>query len=316
MCESALWLYRTITSTARGKRLSSLRSQGSVPIAILFYHRVANSTLNDWTLSCSDFRRQLDWVQANYDVVSLEEAQRRIRSSFCDRPTVALTFDDGYADNAETAIPELLQRGLTCTYFVSTNFVRAGEPFPHDVRAGAPLRPNSIDQLRQFAASGIEIGAHTRSHPNVGSLSPAQLAEEIGGSFDDLEGWLERPVRYFAFPFGLPKNTSQAAVDYLTHRGVAGFCTAYGALNWPRQHGIHLKRIHADPGLERLKNWLTLDRRKLRDRHVLPFAEPETTGGHLPERQRIESNREATHTGRIENGSATNVSMQFYTAGR
>ncbi len=287
MREPALWLYQQLTRHSRRNLLEQLREQRELPIAILFYHRIADTTPNAWTMTRKNFAKQLDWLQDNYDIVSLAEAQRRVRAPFCDRPSVALTFDDGYSENAQYAIPELARRNLTATYFVSTNFVRTGRPFPHDSQAGHPLAPNTIDELRAFVDLGIEIGAHTRNHPDMGKVHKAdEIRDEIWGSVDDLQRWLSVRIRYFAFPFGLPANVTQAAVDAIEALGLAGFCTAYGAINWPNSDGFHLRRIHADPGLERLKNWLTLDPRKLRDATALPFAEmqrtqPEIEFGHL-----------------------------------
>lgn len=275
MKEQLLWLYQRVTRRRRRQLEEELRREGRMPVAILFYHRVADSHPNDWTLSHADFARQLDWLEQNFDVVSLQEAQRRVQSEFCERPTVALTFDDGYGDNATFAIPELARRNLPATYFVATEFVRTGQPFPHDVQAGCPLAPNTIDELQQFLDAGIEIGAHTRTHCDLGQIvDKATLRDEILGSAEQLQRWLDRDVSYFAFPYGLPANTSQMAVDVLTEAGFQGFCTAYGAWNWPASPGIHLRRIHADPGLQRLTNWLTLDTRKLNDRAELPFLEP------------------------------------------
>lgn len=226
-------------------------------------------------MSRRDYCRQLDWLQSNYEIVALDEAQRRIQGGFNDRPTVSITFDDGYADNAYFAIEELARRGLTATYFVATEFVRTGRPFPHDERAGEPLEVNTIDDLRYFRALGIEIGAHSRTHADLGQIKEGgSLRDEIEGSIRQLEDWLGFTVRYFAFPYGLPANTSQAAVDQIITSGLAGFCTAYGAWNWPGEGGYHLRRIHADPGLERLKNWLSYDPRKLEVERNLPFAEP------------------------------------------
>ncbi len=275
MKEHILWLYRRLTAHGRRRLSAALRDAGQLPVGVLFYHRVADQFPNTWTLSRDDFRRQLDWLQENFDIVSLAEAQHRIRSAYCQRATISITFDDGYAENADFAIPELLRRSLTATYFVATDFVKTARAFPHDVAAGQYLAPNTIEQLREFAAQGIEIGAHTRSHPDMGQVRGAQIEHEIVGSVRDLEGWLGCPVRYFAFPFGLPVNTSQAAVDVIAAQGLAGFCTAYGAWNWLGCPGYHLRRIHADPGLEKLKNWLTLDPRKLQERVTLPFIEPQ-----------------------------------------
>jgi len=275
MKEQLLWLYRQVTRSQRYRLLDTLRYVGQVPVGILFYHRVADTHSNPWTLSRSDFSRQLDWLQKYFDIVDLEEAQRRVRMAHCEQPTVSITFDDGYSENADFAIPELVQRKLPATYFVSTDFVRTGTSFPHDLEAGTALAPNTIAQLREFAEQGIEIGAHTRTHADLGQVHEiGRIVDEILGSVHDLEDWLGRAVRYFAFPFGQPENITQAAVDVVGQAGLAGFCSAYGAWNWPNSMGFHLRRIHADPKLEKLKNWLTYDSRKLREQVVLPFVEP------------------------------------------
>ena len=68
----------------------------------------------------------------------------------------------------------------------------------------------------------------------------------------------------FAFPYGLPQNLNATAIELLAHAGYEGVCTAYGDYNWPGDDAFHIKRIHADPELLRLKNWLTVDPRKRR----------------------------------------------------
>jgi peptidoglycan/xylan/chitin deacetylase (PgdA/CDA1 family) len=274
--EQAIWFYRQMTLRHRRRLLECLKAGSSLPIAILFYHRVATGNSdNPWSIGLDNFRRHLDWLQDNVQLVSLAEAQRRIRSHENDRLAVSITFDDGYAENADFAIPELAKRQIPVTYFVSTDFVQSGSAFPHDVAAGKPLPPNTQEQLREFVNLGVDLGAHTRSHANLGAISdPLRLRDEIEGSIEALREWFGVPCRYFAFPYGLPENMNQQSVDLLNDLDIDGFCSAYGALNWPGNHGFHLRRLHADPGLERLKNWLTLDNRKLRDSVRLPFSEP------------------------------------------
>lgn len=271
----AAWLYQRLTWQQRSRLRSELLEMGRFPVALLFYHRVADRHPNPWTISRRNFVRHLDWLQDNFDIVSLSEAQSRIRSASNSRPTVSLTFDDGYAENCDFAIPELLRRGLTATYFVVSQAVAEGRPFAHDTLEHLQLAPNTISEIRDMHRAGIEIGAHTRTHRDLGSLSTsAELAEETLGSIKEIESWGVGPIRYFSFPYGMPCNTSQAAVDLLMRCGMKGFCTAYGAWNWPGAAGYHLRRIHADPGMQTLTNWLTLDRRKLADHHQLPFTEP------------------------------------------
>ncbi len=270
--ERLVRLYRTLTAPGRHLLRWQLDRTSGFPIAILFYHRVADRAPNGWTISCADFARHLDWLQGEFELVGLPEVQRRLREGRCPRPTVAITFDDGYADNCDFAIPELVRRGIPAAYFVATDFVEQQRPFPHDVQAGQPLAPNTIDQIRCMQAAGVEIGAHTVSHLDLGAGHPPERIErEIIGSVRQLEDWIGAPVGYFAFPFGLPQNTSQTAIDVIQRSRLDGFCTAYGAWNWPGSDGFHLRRIHADPGIERLKNWLTFDPRKMCERVRLPF---------------------------------------------
>jgi len=274
--DTAYWFYRQMTTRSRSQLLEQLRQECHLPVAILFYHRVARTHYdNPWSISEDNFKQHLDWLQENFDLVSLSEAQRRIRQPSNARMAVSITFDDGYAENAEYAIPELASRHIPTAYFVSTDFVATGQPFPHDVQLGRPLPPNSRAQLEEFVRLGIEIGSHTRSHANLGLIiNHEQLRFEIEGSIQTLNDWLGIRCSYFAFPYGLPQNMTQAAIDLLRELGIQGFCSGYGALNWPGNAAYHLRRFHADPGMERLKNWLTLDARKLRDGISLPFDEP------------------------------------------
>ena len=230
------------------------------PIQILFYHRVADDHPNDWTMSTRSFARQLRWLRSRFDIVSLSEAQARIASGRNQRPTACITFDDGYADNRRFAIPLLLKHHIPFTYFVSTNHVLGGESFPHDVAAGQPLEVNTLLQLREMAAAGVEIGAHTRSHANLGAdLTHDQLVDELVGSKDELEAAIGRDVRYFAFPYGKHENLSAAAFRIAFEAGFDGVCSAYGGYNFPGDDAFHLRRFHADREFVRFKNWLTID---------------------------------------------------------
>lgn len=257
--------YRALSAARRAAR-------GEAPLMVLFYHRIADTQPNAWTMSTAQFRAQLDWLQSHFELISLEEVQRRMRVGRNDRPAVSVTFDDGYADNGVEALPLLCERRIPVTYFVSYDHVAHGKPFPHDVAAGAPLAPNTLEELRRFAEAGVEIGAHTRTHADLGRIVDRdELYDELVASRDDLAAALGRPVRYFAFPFGQPQNMTSAAFELARDAGFAGICSAYGGYNFPREDAFHLQRIHADPEMLRLKNWLSVDPRKLR-RHPDVFA--------------------------------------------
>jgi len=240
----------------------------SEPVRILFYHRIANEHPNAWTMRPKSFARQIHWLREHFDLISLAAAQQRIASGRNRWPAACITFDDGYADNLQDAIPLLLKYRIPFTYFVSTDHVLRGEQFPHDAKAGRPLPVNTISQLRELAAAGVEIGAHTRSHANLGSItSIEQLKNEVVGSKQELEDELGLPINYFAFPYGLHENLSTAAFRIAYSAGFAGVCSAYGGYNFPGDDPFHLRRFHADPEFIRFVNWMTVDPRKLEMHH-------------------------------------------------
>ena len=146
--------------------------------------------------------------------ISLEEAQRRIAGGGNCRPAVSITFDDGYAENCVGAIPLLVKERIPCTYFVTVRNVLWGEPFAHDLVGGNSLPPNSLDQLRAMAAAGIEIGAHGYTHADLGQWPIPALRREVVTAGEELHAALGRPVRYFAFPFGLHANLSAGPLPW------------------------------------------------------------------------------------------------------
>jgi peptidoglycan/xylan/chitin deacetylase (PgdA/CDA1 family) len=250
-------------------------AQGRAPISVLFYHRVADKHQNAWTIPTQEFERQMHWIKGHFDVISLRDAQLRMESGCNRRPAVCLTFDDGYADNCEFAIPLLQRLSIPATYFISLDLIKQGTPFPHDVLAGEPLAVNTVAQIREMASQGIDIGLHTRTHCDLGKLHhPECLHEEIYSARGEMRSLFGVPVDYFAFPYGQRQNITSAAIKMVQRAGFRGFCSAYGGYNWPGDDPYHLQRIHGDTSFIRLKNWLTVDPRKV---SIERFALPDET---------------------------------------
>ena len=242
-----------------------MTSKGRVPTHSIFYHRVADDQPNPWTMTRDQFKRQIDWFQKEFDLVSLAELQRRIDSGFNDRPTLAITFDDGYAENCEYALPLLIERKIPVCYFITIDNVIRQAPFPHDVELGQNLPVNTIESLRGLSNSGIEIGAHTRPHLDLGQVSDsALLADEVIQASHEIEELIGKPVQYFAFPFGQRENLNHGVFSMLKEHGFLGVCSAYGGWNNIGGDSFHIHRIHGDPSFERIKNWFSFDPRVAR----------------------------------------------------
>jgi peptidoglycan/xylan/chitin deacetylase (PgdA/CDA1 family) len=255
-----LSLYYHGSYPLRAVRNDWLARAGRAPLMILMYHRVADDAANAWTTSNAVFARQIRWLQQHVDMLSLAELQQRVQSRRNDRPAVSITFDDGYAENCDHALPLLLEQKIPLTYFVTSNAVLGGSFFPHDLEMGNRLVPNTLAQLRDLAAAGVEIGGHTRTHANLGAIhDEATLWDEVVHATRDVEDAIGKQIRYFAFPFGQHANLNRHAFQIARDEGFEAVVSAYGGYNFPRDDAFHLQRMGVDGPMIRLKNWTTLD---------------------------------------------------------
>lgn len=110
-----------------------VRNMGSyfVPadrLAILMYHRVLHSpdSLRTFDITVDEFRKQMRWVCDCFNVLPLPEALQRLRNGGCPSSALAITFDDGYRDNVEVALPVLQELGLHATFFIASGYLNGG----------------------------------------------------------------------------------------------------------------------------------------------------------------------------------------------
>jgi peptidoglycan/xylan/chitin deacetylase (PgdA/CDA1 family) len=175
----------------------------SVPI--LMYHAIADDASNKLSrlaVTPQKFSSQLRCLrELGFDSLTVGQLQLAMRdggASLPDRP-VALTFDDGFADFATHALPTLVQWNFTATVFITTGFVAdAGGDF-----VGTNLgRMLSWSQIVDADAQGIEIGAHSHTHPQLDQLPQRVLRSEIIQCRSLIEDRLQRDVTSFSYPFG------------------------------------------------------------------------------------------------------------------
>jgi peptidoglycan/xylan/chitin deacetylase (PgdA/CDA1 family) len=221
------------------------------PPLALAYHGVADVPLrrdrHHLFVRPRDLERQIAKLREwGYDIVSFGELARRVaedRSRGC----AALTFDDGLSDNLYALVPILQAASATATVFVVSGWL--GRPYPIEPWA----RILTTDELRQLAAAGIEIGAHTVRHPDLTKLSFAQAFGELADSKAALEEVVEAPVETAAYPYGHASAETRAAAR---EAGFRAACRTLGEGSWadpfdlPRQTmenraslmGLRLKR--------------------------------------------------------------------------
>lgn len=97
-------------------------------LAILIFHRVLArpDPILNWDLDALQFERVLQWLRSGFNVLPLDQAVIRLREKSLPARAAAITFDDGYADNFDVALPILQKYGLPATFFVATGYLNGG----------------------------------------------------------------------------------------------------------------------------------------------------------------------------------------------
>jgi peptidoglycan/xylan/chitin deacetylase (PgdA/CDA1 family) len=173
-------------------------------IPVLLYHAVAERAphgMERWTVRPAAFLEHLDALAASGRVyVTMTALAEGLRGR---RPlpagTMAITFDDGYADTWEAAL-ELRRRGLPSTVFVSSSEIgRAGRLTREQVRALGDLPE-------------VEVGAHSVTHRRLDELGDAEIAAEVLGSRAHLQTLADTEITAFAYPHGAYDRRARHAV--------------------------------------------------------------------------------------------------------
>ena len=114
--------------------------------------------------------------------------------------TALLTFDDGYADNYEGAFLPLLEQEMTATWFITTQCIN---DYAQWMVPNCPeTKMLDENQLNEMTKEGMEIGAHTCSHPDLTTISYTDQCVEVLNSKNRLEEIIQEKVISFAYPYG------------------------------------------------------------------------------------------------------------------
>jgi peptidoglycan/xylan/chitin deacetylase (PgdA/CDA1 family) len=220
------------------------RGEPSRPgLRVLFYHRVADAP-DPLAISPRRFAGQMDLLSAEgYRVIDVVDAAGLLARGEPAQQVIALSFDDGYRDVAENALPVLERHGFRGTVFVATGVVDGSATFSWYRRQPPVLSWPEIVALDRGPTLSFE--AHTVTHPDLRAVDDADAEREIAGSKAALESRLGRPVTGFCYPAGLYGERERRLVQTAGYR-VATTCEP-GA-NPPRCDPLTLRRIAVDGG--------------------------------------------------------------------
>jgi peptidoglycan/xylan/chitin deacetylase (PgdA/CDA1 family) len=175
-------------------------------IPILMYHQVTprpTTAFAKYTVTPRTFAAQMRWLAITgytpFTMATLVEA-RLARRTTARRPVV-ITFDDGFRDCVEFALPVLQRHRFTAVFYLVAGLM--GRTSRWMASAGGPRFP-LVDwtAARALQDAGMECGAHSVTHPRLATCSADRSREELVASRRILEDRLGREVLDFAYPYG------------------------------------------------------------------------------------------------------------------
>ena len=192
-------------------------------VPILMYHSISENLFGkshpyyQINTSAEAFSRQMRWLRNHgYRTLDLPELIEKFERRENLAKTVVITFDDGYRDFLDGALPVLKQCGFSATIYLPTDRIQ-----------DTPARLNGAEYLtwrdvRELRGEGIQFGSHTVSHPDMRSLGPEQIEYELGYSKEVIEQKLGEPINSFAYPFAFPEEDADFTrflLDALENQG-------------------------------------------------------------------------------------------------
>lgn len=205
-------------------------------LPIFMYHHIDyfnNSTPEERFITyiattSEKLRQQLDLIQKlGYETITFSD----VESGNLPKKPIILSFDDSYEDFYTKAYPELLKRKMKAITYVIANKV--------DTKGYL-----TTDQILEMHQNGIEIGAHTLTHPDLTKLSDAELKKEIYDCKTILEKLMNEKILSFAYPFGKYSLRIRMMVDDAGYKYATTVNPGYAAFKEPLD--LQRDRVYSD----------------------------------------------------------------------
>jgi peptidoglycan/xylan/chitin deacetylase (PgdA/CDA1 family) len=229
-------------------------------IKILMYHRVLEEKpekKSRWHyVTVAEFRNQMNMIDSlGYTPITFSDFQLFIEGKL-DLPSkpIIITFDDGYLDTFENAIPVLLELNMRAVIFVMGNRKLKSARWDELIYfESCPLM--SDEQIRTAQNKGFEIGAHSLDHVALTGLSEKDLVYEVSRSKETIEKVLEKPIQTFSYPYG---SVDERVKKIVSDSGFLFACGVYSGSAKFSQSMMDFRRLAVNQYTSRLKFLFTL----------------------------------------------------------
>lgn len=216
-------------------------------LRVITYHRVRPDADDPRSITPQRFREHLTALKENWRVVNLDEVIAAIDG---EKPlperAVLITFDDGYADLYDYAMPLLSEFNFPATIFMLARYVgRIGRTYSEANYPEAPFL--SASQLREMDKAGVEIGSHGLWHVPLSHLTLKEAEKEVCESKRLLSEILGKEIRAFSYPWGRAGDFKNEHVKMVARAGYQAAFTMLHGVNKPPFDRFKLRRCHVYP---------------------------------------------------------------------
>jgi len=202
---------------------------------VLTYHSVSSGPCSV-DIPPVEFEEQVKWLADTFSIVSMADL---VAGPSPESNRLALTFDDGYSDYLQRAVPILQHYRIPSTVYVVTNHV-ANPALRFPFRAGegkTSMTASDIESIR--GVSGITVGSHTCSHRALNRLATSDAERELLESCRVIRELTGASDVHFCYPWGLWRPDAES----LVRQTYASAVTGVGGVNSPGQDIYRLRRI-------------------------------------------------------------------------
>jgi peptidoglycan/xylan/chitin deacetylase (PgdA/CDA1 family) len=215
---------------------------------VVAFHRIQETDGSDsLTTDAGTFERYCRFFARHFRVVSLRNLVLKLEHGIRVDHHLAITFDDGYRDNFENALPVLEKLSLPATFFVVSDWIGTDVVPWWDRERGVRHPWMRWGEVRSLHRKGFEIGAHTRTHVDLGKVSPDLAREEILGARLDLERQIGARVESFAYPYGGRNHLTDPNRELVKAAGLRCCCSGFGGINVTGTDPFFLRRVPISP---------------------------------------------------------------------
>jgi len=221
-------------------------------LRVLMYHKVNDVAGNSVTVPVGLFDEQMAQLgEFGYTPVSLDAVlDHYLQRAPLPDGAVLITFDDGYRDNLENAVPVLQRYGYPAVLFCPIGYLGGRRPLPHDehlASQGIVNRTLDWSELAELETAGVRVESHGIGHRPLADLEVDEAAREITLSKLRLEEALGRPVRAFAYVKGSEAHYRLVHLSLLKQAGYDLAFTSISGSNGLKTDPLQLHRYNVEP---------------------------------------------------------------------